>query len=942
MGTLLIRLALSSALVLVLASPAMAQGESARGTISGVVLDKSTGDPVIDAGVELVGTPQKTRTDIDGKYAFKVPPGSYTVRVFAAGYQSVRIDRLQVAAGGVSTGDAVLPAAGEAGIEVVEVVAEAAKAAEATQILKRKSAAVVSETVSAEVIKKTPGSDAAAVVKRVPSVTVRDDYVYVRGLGERYTTAELNGSRLPSPDPLRRVVPLDLFPAAFLDSISIFKTFSPDLPGDFSGGLVDLRLREYPDELTYSVNVGTGVNTQTTGQNFLTYKSTALDSVAAGASSRQPPSSIPPQAEQVTLPNSTARQFQNVWTPQGSTAPPDFDLGFSVGNSFGPFGFQLGALLDNEWRTQRKVIKRQFTNAGTPERPDIQVFDDFKSNQSTFSSRLASVLTTSYKINDDHRLAFNTFINQQADDLTRRENGQTNQGGAGSLTRQTALQYVQDQLAYGQLLGEHQFLPWLRADWRTVLSRTTRQEPDTRYTTYDRQDPGQPLLFSPNSLGGQRIDNDTLERLTDNQLDFTIPFQTRLPWTTAWRLPAKFKFGPAYTFRKREFSQRRFQFVPGFGTQNLALSAEDLFAPENLSPGLAQAQEVSDPSDFFDGSHEIAGGYGMFDLPIFKDTLRFIGGVRTEYSYIRLDQDVVRTGCPPLPGETEPPTRCLTRFVKNNLDPLPSINTVFSPRPDMNFRVGWSRSVSRPELRELAVAEFPAQAGDRPTFGNPDLIQADIESFDFRWEWFFSPLELVSLSYFYKTLENPIETAVVLQASAPSNTWINAQKAEIIGWELEARKNFGFIRPMLEQLTFYFNFTWSDSTSTVGQPRVFGLQTAQTSATRPLQGQAPFILNSALEWSQPDWVTARLLYYTQQNTLDSAGINGLPDIFLDRRDQVDFVVQMPLQRWVNQPITAKLSVENILNDPWVWSQGGLTQQRQTDGVFFGIGFTLTN
>jgi len=935
MGALLIRLALSSALFLALGSHAMAQEGGASGTISGVVLDKSTGDPVIDAGVELVGTAQKTRTDLDGKYTLKVPPGAYTVRVFAAGYQSVRIDKLQVAAGSVSTGDAVLPAAGEAGIEVVEVVAEAAKAAEATQIIKRKSAAVVSETVSAEVIKKTPGGDAAAVVKRVPSVTVRDDFVYVRGLGERYTTAELNGSRLPSPDPLRRVVPLDLFPAAFLDSISIAKTFTPDLPGDFSGGLVDLRLREFPDEFTYSFNVGTGVNTQTTGQDFLTYESTALDSVAAGASSRQPPSSIPPQAEQVTLPYSTARQFKNIWSPTTSTAPPDFDLGFSVGNTWGPFGFQFGALLDNEWRTQRRVIKRQFTNAGTSDDPQIQLSDDFTANQSVFSSRLASVLTTAYKINDNHRLAFNAFINQQADDYTRRESGETFQGGAGSFSRQTALQYVQDQLSYGQLLGEHQ-LPWLRADWRTVLSRTTRQEPDTRYTTYSRQDPGQPLLFTNSSLGGQRIDNDTLERLTDTQADFTIPFQTRLPWTTAWRLPAKFKFGPAYTYRLREFSQRRFQFVPGFGTQNLALPPQDLFAPENIGPGLASAQEVSTPSDFFTGTHEIMAGYGMFELPIFEDTLRFIGGVRTEYSYIRLDEDVIRQGCP---GGS---SRCLTRFVKNNLNPLPGINAVFSPRPDMNFRVGWSRSVSRPELRELAVAQFPAQRGDRPTFGNPDLIQADIESFDFRWEWFFSPLELVSLSYFYKSLENPIEQAVVLQASDPANTWINAESADIIGWELEARKNFGFIRPMLEQLTFYFNFTWSDSTSTVGKPRVFGLQTTQTSTERPLQGQAPFILNTALEWSQPDWVTARLLYYTQQDTLDNAGINGLPNIFLDRRDQVDFVVQVPLQRWVEKPITAKLSVENILNDPWVFSQGGLTQQRYTDGVFFGIGFTLTN
>src|SRR5438552_3907644 len=181
-----------------------------KGSVAGTITDKASGEPVIDAGVEVIDQKITTRTDVDGKYILRLPPGKYQIRFFAPLHQPVRLQNVVVKANQVAHADAAL-AATAAGMDVVEVIAQADKAAEATQLQRRRKSAVVSDTVSAEVIKKSPDADAAEVVQRVPAVTVKDDkFIFVRGLGERYSSALLNGSRLPSPDPEKRVVPLDL------------------------------------------------------------------------------------------------------------------------------------------------------------------------------------------------------------------------------------------------------------------------------------------------------------------------------------------------------------------------------------------------------------------------------------------------------------------------------------------------------------------------------------------------------------------------------------------------------------------------------------------------------------------------------------------------------------------------------------------------------------
>jgi hypothetical protein len=903
-------------------APAPQAQPAASGIVSGTVLDKSTGDAVIEAGVEVVGTGRTVRTDLDGHFKLELPEGTYQLRIFAPFYTPVRLEGVVVKAGQVVKASTSLASA-PGNVQVVEVVARADRAAEATQLTERKNAAVVSETVSAEVIKKSPAKDAAEVVKRLPAVAVKDNkFIYVRGLGERYSSALLNGSRLPSPDPDKRVVPLDLFPADFIQSLSLIKTYTPDLPGDFSGGLVDIHTREFPDQLSVSANTSVGFNTQTTFQGFTTYDGSNRDFLGFGSAFRALPGEVPGTTTFNTLPASTrdtiGRDFKNIWNTETQRAQPNTTLNLSAGDSFGPLGVNLAGIYTTEYLSVPGRIENQYVNAGNLNNVQIKQDTHFIYDDSFFRTRVGGLFTASYKLTDTDKLFFRSLVDHNSvDDVTQ---------GQGKDTQllpqqQTSLRYTEEELDFGQVGGEHKW-SWLWLDWRSAYSRTTQDEPDTRYITYD----GIPPQFTDDSLGGSRIFNSLTEKLTDSAVDFTIPFTTGLPFTDFWSgLPAKFKFGPAYSYRQRNFEQRRFVYDVNKAALDLTQPPETILQPSNLIPGLIDFNENTQPGDSYDVTQEIAGGYGMFDLPIIRDQLRFIAGVREEYSYINL-----QTFALGLSG--------LQQKIKNNLDPLPGANLIYSPRPDMNIRAGYSQSVSRPEFRELSPTQYPSPRGLRPLIGNPNLVESHITNWDLRWEWFFSPLEIASISYFHKDIDQPIEQTVIVESSLIADSFRNADNAVLNGVELEGRKDFAFVSPRLQPLSLWANFTYVDST--VNVPRAKTLE-VQTSTQRPLQGLAPYIANGVIEWDDPKWGDYRLLYYTAGPRITSAGSFGLPDITEQRRDQLDFVAIIPIKP-LDVPMSLKLTAENLLDDNVLLTQGGAIQREYKLGVkvTIGLGYTF--
>jgi outer membrane receptor protein involved in Fe transport len=908
------------------AAPPAPPAAPATAIIAGKVIDKVTGEPIIDAGVELVGQGVTLRTDIDGKYRFKVAPGRYQVRFFAPQHQGVRLENVVATADKVATADVSL-APTEAGVLVVEVVAQANKATEATQLQQRRKSAVVSETVSAETIKKTPDSDAAEVVQRVPAVTVKDNkFIYVRGLGERYSSALLNGSRLPSTDPDRRVVPLDLFPADFVESLAVTKSYTPDLPGDFSGGLADIHLLEFPEKLTLSFGLSGGGNTNVTFQDYRTYKGGSLDYLGLGGSARNIPARVPDDLR--TADDSTksfsGKLFKDIWSPKTEEAPPNSGLAFSLGNSFGPLGVSFSGLYSNEYK-RRLQIERELVNTGSITAPDVRIRDDFRYDVSEFETRIGGIFTAAYKLGTNHKLTFRSLLDRNTTDEVSTGSGPIEQLGPTSNELQTSLRYSEEQLAFGQLAGEHRW-SHLWIDWRAAFSQSMQDVPDARYLTYVTSERGviKPA-FSNDSLGGSRIFSALDEVLFDSALDMTVPFSTRLPLTDVWSgLPAKLKFGPAWSNRDRDFAMRRFRYRVPEGAFDLTAPAEQLLAPGNIGAGGVTFDEETQPRDDFRASQRIIGGYGMLDLPLVADTLRIVAGTRYEDSHIRLSTSDDQ-GNPVHP-------------VKDDGDWLPGANLIYSPREDMNFRLAFSRSVSRPEFRELSPTQFPAPRGLRPVVGNPNLQETRIKNYDARWEWFLSPLELVSLSFFKKDLAKPIEQTVIPQSSNNADSFINATDAELIGFEAEGRKDFGFVWSHLQYLSLLANVAYVDATVNVPRQKTGGVTSIQTSTSRPLQGQARYIVNAALDFTHPGWGSARLLYNTAGSRISSAGSFGLPDIIEQPRDELDVVFVAPL-RIFDVPFNLKLAAENLLDDPVLYTQGGFVQRSYTSGIKVSAGLS---
>lgn len=918
------------------APPAAPAAAGAQGVISGAVLDVVSGDPVIDAGVELVGKSKTTRTDIDGKFSFKVPPGEYQVRVFAPGYQSARITKINVKPNQTTLADTTLSPEGQAGVEVVEVVAHADRAAEATQILTRQKADSVQETISAEQIKKSPDSDAAEVVSRVPAVTVKDNYVYVRGLGERYSSALLNGSRLSSTDPNKRVVPLNLFPADFLASLAIVKSYTPDLPGDFSGGLVDINLVTFPTEFQASIGMSLGANSSATFQDFNTYQGQGGAGQPFGINTSK---GLPgifgdkpffgniPQEKQYQL----AKSLPNVWSKDTQTAPPNGAVNFSIGNSWGPFGVNFATIWKNEFEVQDPLITKIITctsgcNPGDPD-PTTEASENFKYNLANHYTTLGGVLTSGYEIDATNRITFRSLYNLRSLNQVYAGSGDTVNDTEVDTTR---LQFTKQQLAFGQLAGQH-VLPGIEVGWRSAFTYTTQDIPDARTVSYITSQT--PAVFDRQPPSGTRVYFDINETLTDSAVDFTVPFPMALPATDAWDgLTGKFKFGPAFTFRDRNSDLRNFSERPLQPVDQLSQPPEVLLNPDNIltDPTQLRFQENTNKRDAFHATEEIAAIYAMFDVPLWRDLLRLVAGVRTEYSYIDLQT---------YSQNKEPADATFnTTTIINNTDPIPGVNLIYTPRSDMNVRAGFSKTVSRPEFRELSPIQFPEPQGLLTTVGNPLLVESHVTNYDLRWEWFFTPLELVSASFFYKTLDKPIETILIPVGSSNANSFANAESGDVWGFEVEGRKNFGFLADELAPVTFNLNAAYIQSTVTLPENPVLPPDTPPTpltTRTHELQGQSPYVINASLEYASPDFGTARFLYVTSGERITALGYYPIANIVEQPRNQLDFVWFKRINLF-DQPVTAKLSLENLWNDHYLFKQGDIVQERYRTGVKVGL------
>ncbi|MEM7587871.1 MAG: TonB-dependent receptor [Acidobacteriota bacterium] len=896
-------------------------------TVTGVVVNGLTGQPVRGAEMKFEGTEVTATSDLDGLVLVQLPPGTYAVTITKDEFQGLKLTDIAVTDAGGDFAAVLNPVAGSgAGEDVsfgetITVSTEAGGSSEAALLAERKGAIQISDSIGSEEMSKNTGSDAAGVLKRVTGISLQDNkYVFVRGLGDRYSSTSLNGSKIPSTEFEKKVIPLDLFPAELIEKITVSKSYTVDKPGDFAAGLVELSTVEFPSQQTGSIGFSLGWNGETTGDDWLEYPG-GVDFFGGGG---QPlPGGIP--ADDLTrfspfsntgFPADELEEFGELlvgsWRPLISgSAQPNGSIKGTYGNTFndGRLGFVVTGTYENSRSTRDEDRNFFRLGRGGIVEPDSTYRFDYTDEK----VRQALTGNLAYRFGDNHHIQFRSLLTT----LTEAE-GRFQEGFFSDVSEDIndfRVSFLEQEITNFQLTGDHYWNDLGDGgllEWRASVSEATTEE-NRRQALYVILD-GEPL-YREDSQSGFMYWNDLTDDVNDIKVDWTSFF-------TGDKLFGSVKAGVAHTANERDFFGRRLRFFTR-GTSGIDFTAppEELFIDDNIRPNGFEIQEATRATDSYNGNWDIPAAYIQADIGWGK--WRVIGGVRVEDS----DQEVITF------DRNDPDNPPLITELADT-DVLPSLSLVYKLTEDSNLRFSASQTVNRPEYRELAPFEFTHIVGGFTAVGNPELVRAKITSFDARWEWFPSANEVLAASIFYKDFEDPIEK-LILGGSLSFETFTNVEGAENLGFELEARKNLGtLLGGAFENVNLIFNYAFVESEITI-DPTV----SAVTNDQRALIGQPDNVANLIIDWANTSRSSGvRLLYNFVDDKVAFAGGFGLPDIIEESRNTIDVVWSQSLDRWA-KGLRFKLSGSNLLDEERLWTQGGGTFRLYDPGISVGASFS---
>ena len=909
------------------------------GTLVGRVEDAEKGRPVRGVRVYVRGQSVEGETDGAGRFTLSLPSGLHDLTLVHAQYTALTVRGVEVEAGASRERTFALE---PASIELAELVVSAPRivgsALEALE--ERRDATAVGEVIGAQQMSRSGDTNAASALRRATGVTVVGGrFVYVRGLGERYSSTLLDGAQLPSPEPERRVVPLDMFPAGMLEGIAIQKGYTPDMPGEFGGGVVRIRTRGFPGALEGRASVGTSARLGTTFGDHLFAASGPTDFLGIDGGFRALPPEVKAASDAAPLLERDmfsergytaaelerlGEQMQTDWTPRRDTVPPGLslagNLGDSVATSFGRAGWLAAAGYTSDWDGGPRDVRIYTVGSGGRMEPAHQYrFDDLEMRVT-----LSGILSGGLDVGDDHKLRLTSLLNRVTTDEARLYEGYNRD--VTTDIRVSRLQWVEQMLSTNQLRGDHRLGDAVDLAWRYTLSAATRIEPDRRQARYDRE-PGTDLWrLSDRPEGNRRVFSGLVDVAHDVGLDLTWHL-VGAPAVATPDAPAPppadtrvaLKTGFALLDKAREVDTRRFKYDqqgPLAADEDLLLlTPEQIFTPDYIGADGFVLTETTLETDNYTAGQRILGGYLMADVTLARD-LTLVGGVRLESSEQR-----VGTFVPFSPDAATVEARLAT------LDLLPSLAASWAFRDDMFLRFGAAQTVSRPDFRELSPATFNDVTGGRQFFGNPDLRRALLRHVDLRWEWFPTAGELVSVGVFYKHFRDPIEMVLVPSAQL-SVTYANAAAAENLGLELEFRKNLAFLDTSLRDLYVASNVALIASSVDIGDA-----ETIQTNKQRPLQGQAPYVLNLQIGYENADTgANAALLYNVSGRRIDEVGALGAPDTYIEAFHQLDLVLGLRLP----DRFELNLRAQNLLDLPLETRQGTALVERDLRGRVFSL------
>ncbi len=808
-----------------------------NGTVSGKI-QTSDARNIAEAKIFLVGGKDTAKSDMDGKYSISLPGGKYLIFFEHDNFGNYS-DSIQIKAGEETflnvvidnfkkTKDIVISASRKPKTNTVEWAVQAKKVSQG-----------MVDAISSEEFKKTTVTTSGDVIKRMPGVTIMEGkFANIRGMYDRYNAGYLNGAPLPSTESDRKAFSFDIIPANLLDNIVIIKSGTPDMIGDFGGGIIRINTKSIPDKLTQSFNLGFQYNSITTFKSVQEFPSYGSEYFGIPSPKRNLPNLdgalLGNRPAEVLVAES--KKFNNDWTLKNTTPMLTPRLSYSIGMPFKfKHGRELGVLISVNYSLTQKY------SDGLVNRFDLgdnRTASSFSDKLYTSNTQNGGIANLSYKINNRSRIDWRNLYTLNYGTSSTLRNGIANADdgvyseGYSNLINSNRL--ASTQLNGTHLLGKNQ----TTLTWLVNYGNTSRQIPDFRIAQYAVIDGERSLSLNDffNNGSGRFF-----SKMNENTLSSSVDMMHNFKFKTLPKLLTNFKYGVFRQQRMRTFTSRNFVYGPIKYVVSKNLPEQDFGANALSSSNLYLIEKTSSDKDEYTGTSNLNAAYAMIEnnYPLFSSNgkmqnLRVIYGARLEsfsqklnnaYFDKFLKRDLANTG------------------VTNDL--LPSINLVIPTTGKTNVRMAYYKTVNRPEMREMAPFAFYNFNLNSEILGNTKLSRAILHNFDIRYEIFPGREDLFSIGGFAKRIINPIEFSLdVTQPAIRTFNYQNEKAADIYGLELELRKNLGFISPSIWN-GFFRNLSLYGNFSLIRSQIKFRNESSST-VNRPLQGQSPYVANISL------------------------------------------------------------------------------------------------
>lgn len=916
-----------------------------KGTIRGTVFEAESGLTIIGGNVAIQGTAIGTSTDLDGSFSFSAEPGTHTIEVSYTGFQTILIEDVEVLAGKVTLLENIRMAEEAETLSEVVVSAKVIRTSEVALLTIKKKSAVMMDGISSAKFKLTGDGTAVEAAKRVTGVSIEGGkYVYIRGLGDRYSKTTLNGVDIPGLDPDRNTLQMDIFPTNLINNIMVSKNFTADMPADFTGGLLNVETKDFPEEKFMTLSLGTTFNPDMHfNSNYLSYEGGKTDFLGFDDGTRELP--LLANLQKIPTPVSGApdftvskfiRDFNPTLSAERETSRLDYSAGFSTGNQFrlkkgDGYSPTIGYVFSLSYKTNYKyyddVVFGEYQRSSNTEENEL-TYANLQTGEIgersvlvgalgglAFKSRFSKIRLTAMHLQNGESRAGRFTI----------DNNENAAGQSGYIAVSDNLEYNQRSLTNVLLNGTHVFKEsgW-ELDWRVSPTLSTSEDPDIRKTAFTFES-GPPTFNAGAGGNPTRIWRNLEELNATAKFDLTKKY-------TLWGEGAKLKFGASQVYKERDYAIKLFN-VQFFGNQSwpnpdpaVVLNEENLWPNQTNGIYYQSGNQTPNPNEY----NSTVNNTGVYVSNEFSplQNLKAILGVRAEnYVQRHTGRDILWAQ-----GNTTDGQNLVDEKVLESLGFFPSANLIFALNDEMNLRGSYSRTIARPSFKELSFAQIVDPLTNRIFNGalftysdwDGNLTETDIDNLDLRWELFQQGGQLFSVSTFYKQFANPIELVrIPEQQTSQEFQPRNVGDGTVLGVELEVRKNLAFLSPRLGNLAISTNVTFVQSEIEMtdrefNARKQFERIGENIGNTRDMAGQSPYVINAGLTYQNSEaGLDAGIFYNVKGETLQVVGVGLYPDVYTEPFHSVNFSINKRLG--AEGKTTIDFKVSNLLGDDIVSS-----------------------